>query len=285
MLEWLAKFRQVDRRLIYLVLTTVVVAPFFLPMELPIYPSPPARTFYEAVEAVPADRLILIGADWDAGTQGEMSPQSEAVIAHLMKSKKRFAIWSAFVQGPLLTQTICERIAPEFGAKYGEDWVNIGYRTATFNTLMAAVKDFQGTFKTDYKNTPLEKLPVLDGIKDVKQIGMVIDFSGSMMMPTYINVFQPYKETKLCAGVTAVMGPDFFPFLDAGQIKGLLLGLKGAAEYEALVGRPSQATSSMNSQSLAHLLIILLIVLGNLGLVAQRKLEARQAEQDQGGGK
>ncbi len=275
MLEALAKLRQVDKRLIYLVLAAVVILPFFVPFKLPIYPSPPAKGLYKAIESVPKDKLVLIGADWDASVKGELGPQTAAVINHLFARHQRFAIWGVAVQGPLITEQYCEKLAPAYGAEYGKDWVNLGYRTAPFNTLMAAVKDFPDTFKDDYRGQELAKLPVMKGIHNVNDLGLVITFSGSAVLGTYLNVLGPYKQVKLGCGVTAVIGPDYYPFLDSGQLAGLLVGLKGAAEYEALIDKPAQGTSSMNSQSLAHILIILLIILGNLGWMAQRKLEAQ----------
>jgi len=72
--------------------------------------------------------------------------------------------------------------------------------------------------------------------------------------------------------VTAVMGPENYPYLNSGQLKGLVAGLKGAAEYETLLGKPAIATRGMPAQSAVHILIIVLIVIGNiLYLVEKRK--------------
>ena len=43
------------------------------------------------------------------------------------------------------------------------------------------------------------------------------------------------------------MAPDLYPFLDSGQLKGLLGGLAGAAEYETLIDRSGQATKGMSA--------------------------------------
>ena len=59
------------------------------------------------------------------------------------------------------------------------------------------------------------------------------------------------------------MAPDLYPFLQSGQMKGLLGGLAGAAEYEALVGAPGLGTTGMQPQSVTHLIIILFILVGN----------------------
>jgi len=73
------------------------------------------------------------------------------------------------------------------------------------------------------------------------------------------------------------MAPGYYPFLDSGQMKGMLVGAKGAAEMEVLVDRPAKASVIMNVQSWAHVLIIALIVLGNLGYLFARSRSRRQA--------
>ena len=77
---------------------------------------------------------------------------------------------------------------------------------------------------------------------------------------------------------TAVMAPEQYPFLDSGQLSGMLTGMKGAAEYEQLIEAPGLGMPAMAGQSAAHLYIFLLIVLGNLSLIVgwlQRRRPAR----------
>ena len=69
---------------------------------------------------------------------------------------------------------------------------------------------------------------------------------------------------RMIAGVTAVSAPEYYPYLQTGQLQGLLGGMAGAAEYEALVKHPALAMRGMDAQSLAHLFIAFLIILGNL---------------------
>jgi hypothetical protein len=61
------------------------------------------------------------------------------------------------------------------------------------------------------------------------------------------------------------MAPKFYAFYGAGQIVGLLGGMKGAAEYEILLERPGTAFRGMDIQSLVHFLIIGLVIFGNIG--------------------
>ena len=71
-------------------------------------------------------------------------------------------------------------------------------------------------------------------------------------------------------GLTAVYVADILPFYQSGQIKGVLGGLKGAAEYEKARGPPGSGTAGMRSQKVVHYMIILFIILGNFAYLATR---------------
>ena len=75
----------------------------------------------------------------------------------------------------------------------------------------------------------------------------------------------------MVCGATAVMAPKFYAFVSAGQFKGLLGGMKGAAEYELLLDESASAVTGMGAQSMVHLLIIALVILGNLGFFLGRR--------------
>ena len=75
----------------------------------------------------------------------------------------------------------------------------------------------------------------------------------------------------MSTGTTSVQVNDVMPYVNAGQIKGILAGMPGAAEYEALIGRPDLATSRMDAQSFAHLVIVAFIIFGNIAYYLERK--------------
>ena len=82
------------------------------------------------------------------------------------------------------------------------------------------------------------------------------------MLPGRYNV-------PLALGVTAVMATDYYTFLQSKQLFGLIGGLKGAAEYEKLIGRNKDiANRSMDAVSVAHVFIILFIIIGNIAFFA-----------------
>lgn len=274
------RLQQIPRYYIYLLLAAAVIWQVLWPIPLPIAPGRATRGVFDAIAAVPDDKLIIISTDWDASTQAETGPQTEAVIRACFQHKKRFAIMN--LQPPMgvkLANDIADRLAKEYDAHYGVDWCNWGYKYGYDNVLIALAKNIPKTIGDDFRGNPVGRLPMMAGVNDIKSIGLVVEITGLAGVTEYwIGLIQGVYGTPFSSAYTAVMAPGYYPFLDSGQMKGMLVGAKGAAEMELLVGHPGKATAIMNVQSWAHVLIIALIVLGNVGyLFARGRREGRAA--------
>ena len=273
------RMQQIPRYYIYLLLAAVVVWQLLLPIRLPIVPSSATTGLYDAIKAAPDDKLIIISTDWDASTQAETGPQTQAVINACFQLKKRFVIMN--MQPPMgvkLSNDIALELGKQYGARYGADWANWGYKFGYGNVLMAMAKDIPKAIGDDFYGKPVTTLPLMKGVRDIKSIGLVIEITGlATMTETWIGLIQGPYQVPFGSAYTAVMAPIYYPFLDSGQMKGMLVGAKGAAEMEVLVNRPGRATTIMNVQSWAHVLIIVLIILGNAGYVLSRNRRGEHA--------
>ena len=254
-----------SRRIIWLLLATATALFIVVRVKAVMYVSKPARSLYQAMEKVPPDKIIVLSCNWEAGTRGENGPQTEALVRHCFKRGKRFAIfgWN-FPPGPLLAEQIARRVAPEYGRCYGRDWVNWGFKTGQANMIRAWAKNIPGVIKEDMFHTPLARIPAMRGVKTIHDVGLIVDIAPADTLSTYVRFIYGIYRTPLGHACTGVMAPESFPYLDAGQIVGLLKGLAGAAEYEKLVGYEGDALKRMPAQSSAHMLMIALIILGNV---------------------
>ncbi len=276
MLPLLVKLRQIDRRVISGLVMLVLVTPLVFRLHLPVVEFPATVQLKETIDAVPRDKLIVLAMDWDSSTRGECGPLTTSVMDYLMRENRPFAIFSFMPQGPELSQQIAEHLAKRYGKKYGQHWLNWGFNPSYATTLMAMMNDLPGTLKTDIRKADLRSHPLMAGVHTLKDVGLIYEVTGTGLLDVYI---QYCGGVPMAHGCTAVIGPQQYNYLQSGQIKGLLVGLGGAAQFEKVsgftddAGRPGGvATQRMGSQSLGHLLVILLIILGNLGVWATRKL-------------
>ena len=266
------RLQTIDRRLLYLFLAILMIAPLFYRKHfLPTYVSEEAKGVYNAVEAVPADKVIVLAADYDPGTMGENQPQLEAVMRHIMKLGKKFIILAQLPVGPELAEAAADSLSKEFGRKYGEDWVNWGFLPGGLPMLEGLLRNFRTQVKKDIKGKPLDELPLMAGVKDIHDVGLWLDFTGTGIWSGYVQlIYGPYK-VPVGVGCTAVVGPQLFPYLDSKQLTGQLFGMRGAAEYEELNHHYGKGDQAMPSISFAHFLIIFLIIVGNVGYFWSRR--------------
>ena len=117
---------------------------------------------------------------------------------------------------------------------------------------------------------------VLDRPAEGEERGAVLMLHGASgnAADFWIQYGQAKYGFKLALGVTGVMASDYYPYLQSGQIFGLLPGVKGAAEYEQLLGKPAAGSASMPYQVTAHVVILAFMILSNIGYIAQRRARA-----------
>jgi len=271
------RLQRIDKRILYVLLVLFLAVPQlpFAQISQRILVGPQARGLYDQIEALPKDRIVILCCDWGPGTRGENGPQTAALLHHLMQKGVRFAIMGLDPQGPKLAQSLAEGMQRQYGRKYGVDWCNWGYKTGGGAMIIALAKNIPGTIEKDIFGTPVGKLPVMQGVKDHQQMGLVVVITPSGTLSYWLQFVQGVYKTPLAEACTGIIAPGEYPLLDSGQLVGLLAGMKGAAEYEELVKRPSLGTRGMQSQSMAFILITFFILIGNLGFLSARRRERR----------
>src|ERR1035438_3941456 len=113
-MELLARFRNIDRRIISLLTVLVLAVPLLVRIPLPMIPFPSTIKLKAAIDALPKEKIILLAVDWDSATRGECKPQTAAMIDYLMRENRKFAIFSFTPQGPELTEELVESYAARY---------------------------------------------------------------------------------------------------------------------------------------------------------------------------
>lgn len=272
----LVNLQNIDRRILYVVIAIVLSVPLIMrPSKHPDAVFPEVQGAYNVIDSIPEGKIVLVSTSWGAGTMAENEPQLEALMRHMFAKKIKFAIMSWEPGGSEITYKSALRIQNDVNAKYGRDWVHLGYKTGSASAIISGLsQDFQAFMKQDKLGTPLSELPAVSFVKNYKQIGAVTDITSVGLMDYWIAYLTTPKHIPLIYCPTAVMSASAYPQLDSGQLKGMLNGVMGAVQYETLIGRGSESTDASAiswALSAAHIYIIVLIILGNLGyLVAKR---------------
>jgi hypothetical protein len=270
------KFLHIDRRYIFILVAIGVIVPLVAPLGLAVTTSPPVENVYNAVEELAPGTPVLVSVDYDPSTQPELSPMTIAVLRHCFARDLPVIITVLHPGGPGLALEISDRISKEVGAVYGEDYVFLGYKVGGSAVILSMGQDFHVSFPADYFNTPLDEIPLMKKVKNYNDIGLVITMSGSTYPDAWVAYAHERYGQKLAAGVTAVMAADYYPYLQTGQLVGLIGGLKGAAEYEKLIDRPDDGLKGMDAQTIVHLFVVLMILLGNIAFLFVQRAKKRE---------
>ena len=133
--------------------------------------------------------------------------------------------------------------------------------------------NFRETWPSDIHGTPLDRLPILRDVRSYDDVPFLVDVSGGYpgIKEWVQQVVSRYPGFRLVGGTTGVSAPEYYPYYQSKQLLGLLEGLKGAAEYEKLVGYKGLATAGMDAQSTGHWTIAGFILLGNVIHYAGRR--------------
>ena len=118
---------------------------------------------------------------------------------------------------------------------------------------------------------------MLNEVRRLKDIGWISSLSsGTPGLKEWVMVARDAYGVPVTGGCTAISAPGFFPYVnEQRQLYGLLGGLKAASEYESLLGRIGSATTKMDAQSVAHMLILVFIAIGNVKVYVTRRRKAQ----------
>ncbi|MFZ5979304.1 MAG: hypothetical protein ACOYVF_01610 [Candidatus Zixiibacteriota bacterium] len=266
------KIESLDRRWIYLFVALSVIIPFVIPVKLPVYVTPETRQLFDAVEALPESSVVMLTFDYYPSTIAETEPMSRVALHHLFrKNIKVITLTTVPLGGPSMAEQITREMAGEYGKVYGVDYVNLGYKANYVAVLKGLGSSIEAIYPSDNLSVPLSELPLMNEVKSYDDIDFIYVVSDNGIVDYWISIVNAQYGIPVGCGVTAVMAPKFYAFVSAGQMTGLLGGMKGAAEYEILAGKEGRAYTGMDAQSLVHLLVIAFVILGNLGFFMGRR--------------
>jgi hypothetical protein len=279
MAGFMQRMGNLDRRVIFILIALAVFLPLAFRVIFPnIVGAEPSRQLYDYVEALPAGSTVLLSFDYDPSTMPELQPMAYAVCQHLFRNHIRIVAMALWPQGASLGQEVMSEVADSLGREQYVDWCNLGYKTGGGVMIVRLGSSIQAVFPTDKDNLPWAEIPMLRDLGSITDFDLVISLSaGDPGVPAWVMMAGDRFGVPIGGGCTAVSAPQFYPYLGTGQLIGMMGGLKGAADYESLVregtvGAPQgTAIAGMAPQSVAHLVIMLLIVVGNVSYLAQKR--------------
>jgi hypothetical protein len=264
---------KLDRRVIFLIILIGVTIPLLVKIGFNLEVTENSRTIYKLIEETPAGKAVIVSIDFDPSSQAELQPMAKAILEHAFRKKHKVILTALWPMGVIIGENAVSSLEDKYPVEYGKDYVNLGYKAGGMVTIQAMGRSFQNVYPKDINGSVLDSIPLMQNVKNFENIGYVVSLSaGSPGLKEWIMVANDKFNIPVAGGATAVSAPEMLPYLNKQQqLHGLLGGLKGAAEYEKLIGKVGLATAGMDAQSIAHLIIIAFIALGNINYYLEKK--------------
>jgi len=266
------KLGNLDRRILFWAIVLIIIIPLIHPLGLPVTVSERVREAYNFVEkAVKPRDIALIDLGTGLGPMPETMPGLLAMTRQLMRLQARIVFTTGYIspEAVVVIETVMDqtlRKDPKF--VYGEHYVNFGWYTGGGTAIRRLASSWKDVFTRDWYGTPNERLPIMKDITGADSFRLVWHVGPEIAWITYWKLG---KNVPVLVTYMALNIPTYLPYYAAGDIY-LLGGQRESAEYEILVGVPGPGVPAMDYQSLGHLFVLAVVVLGNLGHI-RRKLK------------
>ena len=296
MKNYILKLGSLDRRIIFLLIGLSVLIPLINPnlVNLPLGQDRNTKIVYDSISELNEGDRVLISFAYGASTKPEVHPMAIGLLNHLFAKGIKVYIVSLWPESPIMAEQAISAVKESqlFDIKDGIDFVMFDYKVGGFVVIKGIADNFRDIYQQDKNGISINDLPIMEGIYDVKDFDFVFDFSAGVPgNAEWVQYACDPKNVPLSSGCTSIMVTDAIPYVESGQLKGILAGMPGAAEYEKMVYDfmikeqnnsnkyinsekdiiKGKAYARMSAQSIAHLLMVLFIVIGNIAYYFSRK--------------
>ncbi|MBS7635165.1 hypothetical protein KEJ34_06735 [Candidatus Bathyarchaeota archaeon] len=268
-----AMLPKVDR-LIFLLFLFFIAIPFILPVALPLPISPTTLKYKEILENLRKGDTIIWFVDAMIGAWAETAPGDIATFNFILEQCRekgvKFVMVTTFhAESLAYAETIFKNYLNTEGLTYGVDYVYLGWIPGYESALAGIAGNLPAIVKTDYYGTPISQIPMMQNLHSIDDFA-ISGFTSSTSPDPYIRQWskKPIITNILAANIGWIM-----PYVEKRIIVAYLAGVRGAAEFEYLIGRIGSATKLISAQSTAHIYAVALLIAANIyyfGFVRRR---------------
>lgn len=227
-----------------------------------VYPSGVMAT-RNYLLSLPENSLVLLVAEFEPSLSGELKLASQPVLEQLMLKQIRIAIVSTQPNGDVLAMNILAEAQsrhPDYSMD--EKIVDLGYLAGG----AIGLQNFASLPAFSFQNTLALNSPVLAGGLDWKNFGgIVILTDGIENARLWIEQVLPFTGNIPAIMVaSAQAAPVVSPYVDSGQIKGLITGIEGGVLLSQQLNLPGTAKAFSDPYQIGILFLVVFIILGGI---------------------
>ena len=283
--DLLQRLGRLDRRWLYLTLTVALAVTLVARPLFPDVPSAFTQPVFDRIESLAPGTPVLVSLDYSPASAPEIEPMAFALTRHLLLRGARPVFVSLWPEGNNMLQRLRDEVVavdfPELVE--GRDFAALGYKAGGRMVINSLARDLPAMYGGDLRGVPLDSLAALGGARRLADFPLIVALSGGTPgLQEWILYGGDPTGVPIAGGCTGIGTPEFLAYFP-GQLVGLLGGLKGASEYEAALALhytdrefPRRAGRAMGPQTVAHVLILVFLILGNLTYLRRPRREGSE---------
>ena len=269
----LGKLADIDRRVFYWILFVALMVPFLSPIGFPITIAPNTQDLYDGItgDEVNEGDVWIVNFGYGVSAWSECHPAVTVCTKALFREGAKIIFTGIHVDLELTYNKLQDTCSEDFADKvYGEDYVFLGYMTGGESVVAQLASNIASVYPADHFGTPYGDIPMLEGVADHSDIAGVLSSDTGDYGGHFMTQWQGAYGSKVAEIGIAMNGSTDLPRWQAGNFFGVSVGSRGGAELELLIGELGEATTAMDSISVSHLLLILAIIIGNIGVLTEK---------------
>lgn len=278
-----AKLSKMDNRIIYTALLVVMIWALIWPMGLPIQIGASAKAAYEIFDNFEPGDILYVSFDYDSAGATDIQSSVEACMRLVFKHGGRVASGALWPIGAQQANYAFKKMQEEYPHLVeGVDFLNLGYKPGGQMYIEKAMDSImEACANVDNEGRNLSQFPIMKDLVTLKDAKVVICGNhgtpgASQWVPMYATAYAVPNNKPFVVAASAVNATINTPFIQSGQIAVYLSGIRAGAEMEILTDKKGTAVSGMDAQSLSHILVLVLMVLGNLSYFMQLRESRKQ---------
>ena len=268
------KMTAIPREVIMALVLVAIIVPAMNPLGLPLMVGSMSEAWYDTIDSLPADSVILFDIGYGSGGYPSLGPGNIAAFHQMFEKDLKIVIMATSLEGTLMYPLIMDSVLPEqnYGAVYGEDYVFIGYIAGGQTAMAGVLGDLQSLVTNDYQGNAISTFSLMDNVGGADDFALVayVTTAGETAEGWVYQASSQYNVVVL-GGCLSMMTTSIKPYYDSGQIAGIMDGIKGAADLEFLTGHAGDAIVSSDILTFTQSLVLIFIIVGNVSWYMTKK--------------
>jgi len=278
------------RLAVFAVLFVAFVTPLIFPEAKGFYTPAPrwnqaAQDAYNVVNDLSPAEPVLVAFDYDPAQAGELDPLAQAIISNLQRHSVPVVGISTSPVGAATGEALLSRVFTDTAA-YGSQYVNLGYLPGGPVGMLELTSGLKPLFAADYRGNDTKWVwdtTFLSRTQQLSSFGAIVLVSATPdTVRAWVEQLQyasprPAIVAAVSAGAEPLVRPYYDPEPAKAQIRGLVSGILGAAQYERQSGAAGVASGEMwDVLGWGLVAIIVMLIVGTLfygvtGLLSRQK--------------